>query len=144
MRAAQAPAGRSGRPESAGSRDRGAAAVEAALVFPLLLMLLFGIIDFGRMLNAQMNVTEAAQQGARIASFGDPPDQRIRELAGDDATIGAFETCPLAASGGSAAVVDVSLPFEFVTPIGAIAHLVGAEGPSGTVTLTGHGIMPCS
>ncbi|HTF07120.1 MAG TPA: TadE/TadG family type IV pilus assembly protein [Asanoa sp.] len=147
VRPGEAPAGHRGRPASAssrGRRDRGAAAVEAAFVFPILLMLLFGIIDFGRMLNAQMNVTEAAQQGARIASFGDPPDQRIREIAGAEATITAIETCPLAASGGTAAVVGVSFPFEFVTPVGALADLLGAEGPSGTVTLTGHGVMPCS
>ncbi len=119
--------------------------MEAAFVFPILLLLIFGIIDFGRMLNAQMNVTEAAQQGVRIASFGESPDARIRELAGDEVTIGATAVCSVAAGGGAAvAQVDVAYPFEFVTPVGAIAGMLGAEGPSGTVTLTGHGVMPCS
>jgi len=45
------------------------------------------------MLNAQMNVTEAAQQGVRIASFGESPDARIRELAGDEVTIGPTAVC---------------------------------------------------
>src|SRR5262245_38889036 len=48
-------------------RDHGAAAVEMALLLPLLLLLVFGIIDFGRMLNAQITVTEAAREGARAA-----------------------------------------------------------------------------
>jgi len=121
--------------------DRGAAAVEAALVFPILLLLIFGIVDFGRMLNAQMNATEAAQQGARIASFGDRPDARIREIAGDEARVDAV-VCPI--FGGTAAEVTVTYPFAFVTPMGAIASVLGADGPDGTVALTGHGVMPCS
>jgi len=36
------------------ARDRGAAAVEFALLLPVLLLLVFGIIDFGRALNAQI------------------------------------------------------------------------------------------
>ncbi|MFD0742698.1 TadE/TadG family type IV pilus assembly protein [Phytohabitans flavus] len=49
-------------------RDRGATAVEAALVLPLVLLIAFGIIDFGRMLNAQIRVTEAAREAARAVS----------------------------------------------------------------------------
>ncbi|MEV4538577.1 TadE family protein [Asanoa sp. NPDC049518] len=123
--------------------DRGAAAVEAALVFPILLLLIFGIVDFGRMLNAQMNATEAAQQGARIASFGDPPLTRIRELAGADARVDAV-VCPLSGGAARTAEVTVTYPFRFVTPMGAIAGVLGADGPDGTVELTGRGVMPCS
>ncbi len=52
-------------------RDRGAAAVEFVLVLPVLLLLVFGIVDFGRMLNAQIVVTEAAREGARAAALID-------------------------------------------------------------------------
>src|SRR5713101_4927322 len=48
------------------SRDRGATAVE----FALLLLLLFGIIDFGRVLNAQITLTQAVREGARLAALG--------------------------------------------------------------------------
>ena len=44
---------------------RGAAAVEFALVFPLLLIMLFAIIDFGWIFNQQLTLTEAAREGAR-------------------------------------------------------------------------------
>src|SRR5438477_589960 len=44
--------------------DRGAAAVEMALVLPLLLFVIFGLIEFGRMLNTQLTLTEAARAGA--------------------------------------------------------------------------------
>ena len=50
--------------------ERGAAAVEMALVLPMLLFVVFGIIDFGRLLNAQITLTEAAREGARAAAMG--------------------------------------------------------------------------
>jgi len=51
------------------SADRGSAAVEFAMVLPLLLLLVFGIIDFGRMLNAKITLNEAAREGARSAAL---------------------------------------------------------------------------
>lgn len=51
-------------------RDRGAAAVEFALVLPILVMLLVGMVDFGMATNAQAIVGNAARDGARAASLG--------------------------------------------------------------------------
>jgi len=53
-----------------GLRDRGAAAVEMALVLPLLFTMLFGVIDFGRLFNAEIQLSQAAREGARIAALG--------------------------------------------------------------------------
>jgi Flp pilus assembly protein TadG len=46
-------------------RARGVAAVEVALVLPLLLVVLFGIVDFGFMLQNKAMITNAAREGAR-------------------------------------------------------------------------------
>lgn len=46
-------------------RERGAAAVEFALVLPLLLTLVLGIIEFGHLYNAQIVITNAAREAAR-------------------------------------------------------------------------------
>lgn len=51
--------------------EEGAAAVEFALVVPLLLTLLFGIIEFGTAYNAQILVTNAAREAARHLSVED-------------------------------------------------------------------------
>ncbi|GMA28822.1 TadE/TadG family type IV pilus assembly protein [Arenivirga flava] len=51
--------------------EEGAAAVEFALVVPLLLTLLFGIIEFGAAYNAQILVTNAAREAARELSVED-------------------------------------------------------------------------
>ena len=45
--------------------ELGAAAVEFALVVPVLFSLLFGIVEFGHIFNAQIQVTAAAREGAR-------------------------------------------------------------------------------
>ena len=50
--------------------DRGAAAVEFALVVPILLVVLFGIIDFGFAINRYSIVNNAAREGVREASLG--------------------------------------------------------------------------
>jgi Flp pilus assembly protein TadG len=48
--------------------ERGTALVEFALIAPLLFLLLFGIIDFGRAFDYYNQVTQLAGQGARAAA----------------------------------------------------------------------------
>lgn len=52
-------------------KDRGAAAVELALVLPLLLALLFGIFEFGRLFYTQIALSNAAREGARVMAIVD-------------------------------------------------------------------------
>ncbi|MCW2787440.1 MAG: pilus assembly protein [Marmoricola sp.] len=53
--------------------ERGAAAVEFALIVPILVMLVFGIVDFGWAINRDTMVNNAAREGAREGSLD--PDQ---------------------------------------------------------------------
>jgi Flp pilus assembly protein TadG len=48
--------------------DSGAAAVEFALVLPVILLILFGTIEFGRAWNVRQTLTDAAREGARVAA----------------------------------------------------------------------------
>lgn len=50
---------------------RGQAAVEFALVLPILLVLLIGIVEFGRAWNEHQVITSAAREAARKASISD-------------------------------------------------------------------------
>lgn len=49
--------------------DRGSQAVEFAILVPVLLLILLGIVTFGFVFNAQITVTQAAREGARFAAI---------------------------------------------------------------------------
>jgi Flp pilus assembly protein TadG len=53
--------------------SRGQSAVEFALVAPLLFLLIFGIVDFGRAMFYQNEITNATREGARIAILASNP-----------------------------------------------------------------------
>jgi Flp pilus assembly protein TadG len=53
-------------------RRPGIALIEFAFVVPLLILLLLGIIEFGWLVHNQLQVANAAREGARSAALGDP------------------------------------------------------------------------
>ncbi len=57
-------------PRPRASDRRGALAVEAAVVFPLLLIMLLGIWEVGRMIQVQQILVNSAREGARLAAGG--------------------------------------------------------------------------
>ena len=126
--------------------ERGAAAVEFALLLPVLLLLVFGIIDFGRALNAQITLTQGAREGARLAAVGQPNvvGRTQAAAAGLNPVAVTVTACPPGAGPGAEAAVTTSYVFSFVTPIGAIAGMFGGGGGfGGRITLTAEGVMPC-
>lgn len=53
--------------------ESGAAVVEFALVLPLILILVFGIIDVGRLMFTANSLTSAVREGARFAAVQTNP-----------------------------------------------------------------------
>ncbi|MGV1036099.1 MAG: TadE/TadG family type IV pilus assembly protein [Candidatus Nanopelagicales bacterium] len=49
-------------------QERGSVAIEAALVIPMLMLVLFGIVEFSMLLRDHVSLTAAARSGARIGS----------------------------------------------------------------------------
>ena len=125
---------------AAAAGDRGAAAVEFALVLPLLLLLLVGIVQFGRVFSMQIQLSGAANDGARYLSVNptDASGSRTRtraaapNLALSDAEIAVTATTPCTAT--SFVSVEASRVFVFNIPI----------LPSPNITLRGRGVMPCT
>ena len=57
-----------------GARERGAEAVEFALILPVFLTLVFGIVDFGYMINRDTMINNASREGARQGSVNTDPN----------------------------------------------------------------------
>ncbi len=53
--------------------ERGAVAVEFALVVPVLLLLLLGVVEFGRMYSTQLQLTSAARESVRVMAVQKQP-----------------------------------------------------------------------
>ena len=136
--------------------DRGAAAVEFALVVPVLLIVVFGIIDFGRMLNAQLQVSEASREGARAASTMTGTAAQRRSAASSrvdmfsSSTTGgvtmdsaASSFCGRTPSTGSVNTVTTTYSFRFITPVGDIGALFGGGGWGAPITIRSTSVMPC-
>lgn len=52
--------------------NRGQVLIETALILPLLLLLIFGMVDFGRAMYTKNTLTNAARSGARAAAVTSP------------------------------------------------------------------------
>lgn len=136
-----------------GHLDRGAAAVEMALVLPLLLLVLFGLVDFGRAFNTQMQLTQAAREAVRVKALGGTDfdaqtrvDSATAALPGTKPVAAFYAECPAGTPPGNAKVT-VSYSFQFITPLGPIAGLFGAStlpGAGTFRTLSSDGVMRCS
>jgi Flp pilus assembly protein TadG len=70
------------------NRGRGQALVEFAIIIPIFLLLLFGLLDFGRVVYAQQTIAQDAREGARaglVAALDNPVTiasyQKIRDAA---------------------------------------------------------------
>lgn len=65
-------------------KDRGVTAVEFAIILPLLMMMMmiFGIVEFDQAYQARLNVTHAASEGVRVlAVTEDKPAAEAAALA---------------------------------------------------------------
>lgn len=105
-----------------GSADEGQALLEFALVMPLLLILVVGVIEFGRAWNMQQIITDAAREGARKAAIYDPDvTQAMVENTVKNALAGGRiqpSTATITTNGWDAdqnfpVTVTVSVPYRF-------------------------------
>ena len=102
---------------------RGAAVVEFALVAPLFIMLVFGILEYGRMVMVQQVLTNAAREGARAAvldgATGDSVTGKVNTyLQGasvPNATVTITPTNPSAAAMGDPVTVTAQVTFGQVS-----------------------------
>ena len=116
-------------------RDRGAAAVEMALVLPVLVVILLGIIDFGRVLNAQQTLTFAAREGARAMT--------LENSAIMARTAAKSAASPLGTLADSAITVSPSSCSPGTQATVTVNYTVPSTGFFGSFNIQGKGVMLC-
>ncbi len=123
--------------------DRGATAVEFALIVPLLIVLVIGIAEFGRAFQVQGTLSAAAREGVRLMALqNDPAAARaaVRNAASSlnpgitDAQISITpSTCPTLNAGSTSVRLTIDYPMPYLT---------GFFGSG--LELTGTGVMRCN
>ena len=106
------------------SREQdGAAAVEFALLLPLLVLLLFGFIQFGIAFNTRIQATNAAREAARLAVVGiddwsDVGGVPFWQLARDRAGVGSISNCTFITDNvvGGTLTVRFDFPLKLAIP----------------------------
>lgn len=113
---------------------RGQSLVEFSLILPILMILVFGILDFGLGLRSYISLSNAVREGARYASVGNPVgiESDCNGMTNDTvygricvATGGLNPTeldpdvsFPQGVAPGNSVVVSAVYTYNFVTPIG--------------------------
>lgn len=130
--------------------EKGAVAVEFALILPIFLMLCFGIIEFGRAYNIQVSLSEAARETARYTAIHSSK-AGFSESDAKEVGISAAPSVPLAPSnigiaysGGSACTADknVVVTIQVVTPY--LTGLPGlVPGLPANLDISSKGVMRC-
>ncbi|MBT2532082.1 pilus assembly protein [Arthrobacter sp. ISL-48] len=122
--------------------ERGAVAVEFAIVAPVLVMLLLGIMEFGRAYNAQASLSAAAREAVRVMAItGKTADAtNIAKSAASSLSPGLQGTdmhfgtpCPTTIPPGTSPQTTLTITYNLST-------ITGIAGP---FTLTGAGAMLC-
>ncbi len=121
---------------------RGSTAVEAAIIFPVLIALLIATIEFSFVLYTNNALQTAAREVARQLAVNYIPQAAVAdEVAGrlppwvdGAATVTVSETAP-ADPATNLMTVNVTLPVADATPINLFNHMVGGMTLNTSVTM---------
>jgi Flp pilus assembly protein TadG len=99
--------------------ERGQTMTEFALILPLLVVLLFGIIQFGIIFNNYVTLTDAARAGARTGAVsrwsGNPSAACVNQVMGASGNLVQSQltvTCTSPWTEGSDVTVSASYPYN--------------------------------
>lgn len=124
--------------------DAGQTLVEFALILPVMILMLFALVDFGRGFYSWLVVTNAAREGARVGAtqkpLADIQTRIIDSAAGINPADLTITVTNVQGPRGQPIVVDLSYDFAFVTPIGGFIHLISG-GTLTAPTITSHASM---
>lgn len=137
-----APYPRPGAPgQGAGERSpgpAGAAAVEFALVLPLFLVVMFGVLEFGLLMYAKGIITQGSREGARYGVVFNviPKTQAdIQTYVNNYLQSAGFAGATVTVTIGDPLSVKVDYPYQFLALPNFIAGLIGTVNLSTETTM---------
>ena len=102
-------------------RKRGQAIVEFALILPVFILILLGIMEFGLVFHQYLIVTAASREGARVAALGGTDAETVTMVKASAASIntGQLTTTitPAARVKGQTVSVQVTNPVTIRAPL---------------------------
>lgn len=117
--------------------ERGAAAVEFALVLPILIVLVFGIVEFARAFQVQATLAAAARESVRILALQDDSAGAVAAAQAASTSLNpgltSANVAPTACGSGDTARIDITYTHPFLT---------GFFGSG--IDLTARGVMRCN
>lgn len=115
--------------------EQGAALIEAAIILPILLLVVFGIVAFARAYNAKTTLTHAAREGVReLAITGDPvAAETVAKDAATSLDPDQMVITTTACVPGDPVQLTIQYPFNYDIPV------FGSQ----SLTLTETGVMRC-
>lgn len=126
--------------------------IEFALITPLLLLCLFGMIDLGRMFLVQSMVTNGAREGVRMVALRQPAADvttranasmpAINALSGGTVSVTTVAACPATPTATQAGSVTVTVTGFTWLALGAVSGLFPGGGIT-TPTPTATSSMRC-
>jgi Flp pilus assembly protein TadG len=93
-------------------RRAGQSMVEMAMVLPVLALLTFGLLDFGRAYYFQVSITNAAREGARVGILNIYTGPQNPTCS----TSNNWATCPVQNDAGIIAAVNNELTYSGISP----------------------------
>lgn len=132
--------------------ERGAVAVEFAILAPILIMLLLGIMEFGRAYNVQITLSNAAREGVRVMAINNSGTAAatvtaktatknaaavLNPVLKDEKIVFKYQTTPatIPVPTACAANVQVTVTIDY-----SLSTLTGIAGP---FAMKGVGTMQC-
>ena len=117
------------------SDSRGQSLVEFVLVFPILMILVFGVIDFAMGVRSYVALTNATREGARFGAVGSPLGSPVTSCVGEGGAtvvgrvctvseglnksqIAVTPSCDSECDAGNSLRVEASYQYNFFTPLG--------------------------
>ncbi len=128
--------------------EKGAAAVELALVLPFLLALLFGMVDFGLAYHAKITLNQAVREGVRtmaITKNAPQAETATRNAAVGLTNPGALTVDPPTCVVGGDASLTAHYSHSYVSPVSAIVSLMtlGTKTLPNPLPMQATGVMRC-